>query len=66
MVLYRLCCNTIQLGIKFVDYFLGYRMPEYTFGKGSLEKLPQIIKEKDQSIRRILFPTRLIERKSLK
>ena len=47
MVLYRLCCNTIQLGIKFVDYFLGYRMPEYTFGKGSLEKLPQILKEKD-------------------
>ena len=47
MVLYRLCCNTIQLGIQFVDYFLGYRMPEYTFGKGSLEKLPQILKEKD-------------------
>ena len=47
MVLYRLCCNTIQLGIKVVDYFLGYRMPEYTFGKGSLEKLPQILKEKD-------------------
>ena len=47
MVLYRLCCNTIQLGIKFVDYFLGYRMPEYTFGKGSLEKLPQILKEKE-------------------
>ena len=47
MVLYRLCCSTIQLGIKVVDYFLGYRMPEYTFGKGSLEKLPQILKEKD-------------------
>lgn len=47
MVLYRLCCSTIQLGIKFIDYFLGYRMPEYTFGKGALEKLPQILKEKD-------------------
>ena len=47
MVLSRLGCSTVQLGIKVIDYFLGYRLPEYTFGKGALEKLPQILKEKD-------------------
>jgi LacI family transcriptional regulator/LacI family repressor for deo operon, udp, cdd, tsx, nupC, and nupG len=41
-------------------------VPTADIGKAAVDRMLQIIKDKDTSIRRILFPTKLIERKSLK
>lgn len=33
--------------MKVSNYFMGYHMPEYVFGRGLIKKLPQILKDKD-------------------
>ena len=43
---YSAYCRGFQCAIKIADYFLGYRMPEYIFGRGYINRLPQILKEK--------------------
>lgn len=53
--LYGLYCDAFQAGIKIADYFLGYRMPEYIFGRGAVDKLPQMLKDKDAG--KVLFVT---------
>ena len=42
----RIWCRAFQGGMKLGNYFLGYRMPEYIEGPGSIARLPQFMKEK--------------------
>ena len=42
----KLWCRTFQAGMKFGNYFLGYRTPEYIEGPGSIARLPQFMKDK--------------------
>ena len=42
----RIWCRTFQAGMKLGNYFLGYRMPEYIEGPGSIARLPQFMKDK--------------------
>ena len=42
----RAFCRTFQGGMKLGNYFLGYRMPEYIEGAGSIKRLPQMLREK--------------------
>ena len=58
--------NNIDLSSHMVPPLTTIEVPTNDIGRAAVERMLQIIKEKDQSIRRILFPTRLIERKSLK
>ena len=53
--IYGTYCRGFQCAIKIADYFLGYRMPEYIFGRGFVERLPQLLKEKDAG--KVLFVT---------
>lgn len=39
-------CRTFQSVMKIANYFLGYRMPEYIEGPGSIARLPEFMKEK--------------------
>ena len=39
------CCRVFQAIMKAGNHFLGYRMPEYIEGSGSIRRLPQLIKE---------------------
>ena len=48
-------CRTFQAGMKVGNYFLGYRMPKFISGPGSLERLPRILKR--GNIDNILFVT---------
>lgn len=41
--------------MKVGNYFLGYHMPEYIFGRGFVSRLPQILKDKDAG--KVLFVT---------
>ena len=50
--LYR---DVFQYGMKAGNYFLGYHMPEYIFGRGSVKELPRVLKEKDAG--KVLFVT---------
>lgn len=43
----KLYCRTFQLIMKFGNYFMPYRMPEYIEGENSVLKLPSWIKEKN-------------------
>ena len=45
-MLNRIRCRVFQGGMKLGNYFLGYRMPEYIEGPGSIARLPQFMKEK--------------------
>ncbi|MBQ5951848.1 MAG: iron-containing alcohol dehydrogenase [Lachnospiraceae bacterium] len=42
----RIWCRVFQAGMKAANYFLGYRMPEYIEGPGSIARLPQVMKAK--------------------
>lgn len=42
----KIWCRIFQGVMKLANYFLGYRMPEYIEGPGSIAKLPQFMKEK--------------------
>ena len=39
-------CRAFQVGMKLVNYAIPYRLPEYRDGPGSIQKLPDFIKEK--------------------
>ena len=39
-------CRIFQAVMKVANYFLGYRMPEYISGPGSIRKLPGLMKAK--------------------
>lgn len=58
--------NNIELSSHMVPPLTTIEVPTSDIGKAAVERMLQIITEKDRSIRRILFPTQLIERKSLK
>ena len=45
----RIWCRTFQGVMKVGNYFLGYRMPEYIEGPGSIKRLPEFMKEKGAS-----------------
>jgi len=44
--MYKVFCRIFQGIMKVASYFLGYRMPEYISGAGSIKKLPQFMLEK--------------------
>lgn len=58
--------NNIDLSAHMVPPLTTIEVPTGDIGKAAVERMMQIILDKDPSIRRILFPTQLIERKSLK
>ena len=58
--------NNIDLSSHMVPPLTTIEVPTTDIGEAAVERMIQIIKDKDPSIRRILFPTQLIERKSLK
>lgn len=45
----KVFCRVFQGVMKVGNYFLGYRMPEYIEGPGSISQLPQFMKEKGAS-----------------
>ena len=57
--------NNIDLSSHTVPPLTTIDVPTEDIGKASVERMIQVIKDKDSSTRRILFPTKLIERKSL-
>ena len=44
--MYKIYCRTFQSIMKFGNYFMPYRMPEYIEGENSVLKLPDWIKDK--------------------
>lgn len=42
----KLWCRTFQAVMKVASYFLGYRMPEYIEGPGSIRRLPEFMLDK--------------------
>ncbi len=42
----KLYCRTFQAVMKLGHYFMGYRMPEYIDGPGSIGKMPEFLKAK--------------------
>ena len=44
-VAYTAFCRTFQTGMKVGNYFLGYRMPKFISGPGSLNRLPGILEK---------------------
>lgn len=45
-VINKVWCRTFQAVMKVVSYFLGYRMPEYIDGPGSIKHLDEFMKDK--------------------
>ena len=45
----KVYCRVFQAGMKVGSYFMGYRMPEYIEGPGSIARLPEFMKEKGAS-----------------
>jgi len=45
-MIYKLYRDVFQGGMKVSNYFLGYRMPEYIFGRGFVKRLPQVLKDR--------------------
>lgn len=43
---YKAYCRSFQATMKTANYFIGYRMPEYIEGPGSIMRLAKLIKEK--------------------
>ena len=58
-MLNKIWCRIFQGVMKLANYFLGYRMPEYIEGPGSIAKLPQFMKEKGAK-KTVLHPLRAI------
>ena len=42
----KLFCRSFQAVMKLGNYFMGYRMPEYLSGPGSIQKLPEFMLKK--------------------
>ena len=47
MAMYRVYRDAFQGVMKISNYFLGYHMPKYIFGRGYVKELPRVLKEKD-------------------
>ena len=58
--------NNIDLSEHMVPPLTTVEVPTTDIGIAAVERMLQIVNGKDKSIRRILFPTRIIERKSLR
>ena len=43
----KLYCRAFQAALKLGNYFMGYRMPEYTEGAGALSRLGDFLKERN-------------------
>ena len=43
----KLYCRAFQAVLKLGNYFMGYRMPEYTEGAGALSRLGDFLKERN-------------------
>ena len=44
--MYRIYRGIFQTGMKVGNYFMGYRLPEFICGRGFINKLPQMLKDK--------------------
>ena len=44
---YGIYRDAFQGVMKISNYFLGYHMPKYIFGRGSVKELPRVLKEND-------------------
>jgi len=44
-ILSKVYCRVFQAGMKLGSYFMGYRMPEYIEGPGSIARLPEFMKK---------------------
>ncbi len=53
----KVYCRVFQGVMKVANYFLGYRMPEYVEGPGSIKKLPDMIKQKAPGVSNVLVVT---------
>jgi len=51
----KLYCRLFQVGMKFGNYFLGYRTPETIVGSGSIYSLPELVK--NQGVKKVLLVT---------
>ena len=45
-MIYRIYCKIFQAVMVIAQNFMGYRMPEYIEGVGSITKMPEMLKEK--------------------
>lgn len=45
-MIYKIWCRSFQLAMKLGSCFMGYRMPEYISGPGSVRRLPELMREK--------------------
>ena len=45
--MYGVYRDVFQGVMKVSNYFLGYHMPEYIFGRGSVKELPRVLREKN-------------------
>ena len=54
-------CRVFQAGMKLGNYFLGYRMPEYIEGPGSISRLPEFMKEKGASKTLVVTDNNLVK-----
>jgi len=46
----KLFCRAFQAIMKIGNCFMGYRMPEYIEGSGSISKMPEFLKAKRQAM----------------
>lgn len=58
--------NNIDLSEHMVPPLTTVEVPTVDIGRAAVERMLQIVRGEDRSIRRILFPTEIIERKSLR
>lgn len=45
-MIYKIWCRSFQFVMKLGSCFMGYRMPEYLSGPGSVRRLPELMREK--------------------
>lgn len=66
----KVYCRVFQAGMKIANYFIGYRMPDYIEGVGSLTKLSNMLEEKkagkvlvvtDNGLMKLGLPDRLFK-----
>ncbi|MBE6997790.1 MAG: iron-containing alcohol dehydrogenase [Ruminococcaceae bacterium] len=69
-VMSKVYCRCFQAVMKVANYFLGYRMPEYIEGPGSIARLPEFMREKgaekvlvvtDDNLRRLGLLDKMLE-----
>ncbi len=57
----KIYCKIFQAVMKIANYFLGYRMPEYISGPGSIEKLPGLMKAKGANNALVVTDSNLVK-----